>query len=86
MIIFYHARFLKRAQRLSKTDRELLAQKIELFGVDPFHQTLRNHSLHGEYDGYRSIDIKGNLLALYREEKSGTARFCYLGTHPELYG
>ena len=72
--------------KLSKKDRELIAQKIELFADHPFDQTLRNHALEGKYSGYRSIDIKGNLLALYRKEDASISRFCFLGTHHELYG
>ena len=86
MIILYHIRFEKRAKKLSRSDRELLAQKIEIFADDPNDRTLRNHALQGKYFGYRSIDVKGDLSALYCEVESGIIRFCYLGTHHELYG
>ena len=86
MIILFHKRFIKKHEKLHPKEKELVAQKIEIFGVDPFNETLRNHALHGKYAGYRSIDIKSDLLALYREESPDVARFCYLGTHHELYG
>ena len=86
MIIFYHTRFEKRVKKLSRRDKELLAQTIELFAKRPLDRMLRNHALHGKYTGYRSIDVKGDLSALYKEETPGVFRFCYLGTHHELYG
>lgn len=86
MTILYHTRFEKRVKKLSRSDVESLADKIEMFADDPFNIIFRNHALHGIYDGYRSIDIKGNLLALYKEERPDVVRFCYLGTHHELYG
>ena len=86
MIILYHVRFEKRFKKLTRRIKELVAQKIELFAKDPLHHTLRNHALQGEYSSYRSIDIKGDLSAIYKEEATGVVRFCYLVTHHELYG
>ena len=86
MKVFYHKRFLKRLKKCPPHERELVAQKIELFSATPFDITLRNHQLHAPYEGYRSIDIKGDLLALYAQTNARLAEFRYLGTHHELYG
>lgn len=86
MKILYHKRFIKRTRKCTKADRELLAKKIELFCINPFDISFRNHQLHGKYIGHKSIDIKGNLLALYVEIDKETIEFRYLGTHHELYG
>ena len=86
MKIFYHKRFLKRLKKCSSPERELVAQKVEVFSDNPFDITLRNHQLHHPYAGHRSIDIKGDLVALYAQINTETAEFRYLGTHHELYG
>ena len=86
MKIYYHKRFLKRLKKCSSSERELVAQKVEVFSGNPFDVTLRNHPLHFPYSGHRSIDIKRDLMALYVELDMETAEFHYLGTHHELYG
>ena len=63
-----------------------MQDKLVLFLNEPFNITLRSHPLEGGYKGYRSINIKGDLLALYREVDSATVQFRYLGTHHELDG
>lgn len=37
------------------------AERILLLLSDPFNPLLRNHKLHGLHDGYRSINITGEL-------------------------
>ncbi len=86
MKILYHKRFLKRLRKCSPVERELVAKKIELFADNPLDPTLRNHELHAPYSDYRSIDVRGDLLALYTHINQGLVEFGYLGTHHELYG
>ena len=86
MTIHFHKRFVKRSKKLSLKDYDLLQDKLVLFLHNPFNEILRNHPLTGDYFGYRRIDIRGDLLALYRELGNATVQFRYLGTHHELYG
>jgi addiction module RelE/StbE family toxin len=55
------------------------------FLVEPFHPSLRNHSLKDKYAGFRSIDVTGDWRALYREETKRII-FVEIRTHKELYG
>lgn len=65
--------------------QEKAAAAIELFGVDPFHHTLRNHALVGKKQGLRSIDITGDYRIIYSPISSNTALLIDIGTHSQLY-
>lgn len=60
--------------------------RFEVFEEDPFHPLLRNHPLAGEFSDCRSINITGDLRAIYEEIDFETIRFLRIGTHHELYG
>ena len=47
---------------------------------------LNNHALSGEYVGCRSINITGDVRAIYEEIKDNHFEFVAIGTHTELYG
>ncbi len=63
----------------------LVKEKLELFLLDSFHPCLRNHRVKGKYQGYRSIDIRPNLRALYKEVSENEVVFVLLGAHDQLY-
>jgi len=46
----------------------------------------RDHSLGGDWAGYRECHIKPNLLLIYRKPDASTLRLARLGTHSELFG
>ncbi len=53
--------------------------------MNPFDITLRNHALKGKYLGYRSIDISGDVRALYTVKGNVIILFAFIGTHSQLY-
>lgn len=61
-------------------------ERIIIFSADPFHPTLNNHALTGEWTGYRSINITGDYRAVYRLVEEDLAYFVDLDTHSNLYG
>ncbi len=85
MIIKTTKSFDKQYGRLPATDKEYFKQRVELFSANPFDKVLRNHGLRGKYLGYRSIDIKGDLRALYYVEGDTVYIFAFIGSHPQLY-
>ncbi len=86
MRIFYHRKFRKKYKKLQPGERAKFKEKRNLFISDPFHPTLNNYALRGEYDLYRSIDITGDLRAHYQPIDEQTVIFITIGTHHELYG
>jgi addiction module RelE/StbE family toxin len=85
MTVSYSKTFIKQAKKLHPDLRQKLQSKIQLFMKNPLHPSLRNHSLRGKYKNYRSIDITGNVRALYLQ-KEDEAIFDAVGTHSQLYG
>ncbi|MDD5416046.1 MAG: type II toxin-antitoxin system mRNA interferase toxin, RelE/StbE family [Candidatus Daviesbacteria bacterium] len=85
MIILYNKGFKKAYQRLSKKIKEKFEKRIFLFEDDEFNPVLNNHSLKGKYSGYRSINITGDLRAIYRK-KTTEIMFVAIDSHSNLYG
>lgn len=85
MTIQYSRDFIKQAKKLSPGLRRKIQERIELFRDNPIHPTLRNHALKGKYKAYRSIDITGDVRALY-VQREDEAIFDAVGTHSQLYG
>lgn len=52
---------------------------------DPYSPVLRNHALKGPYKGYHSINITGDLRALYKLVRKDAALFIIMDTHSNLY-
>ncbi|MFO0971031.1 MAG: type II toxin-antitoxin system mRNA interferase toxin, RelE/StbE family [Candidatus Saccharimonadales bacterium] len=62
-------------------------ERILAFCADKRQKQLRDHALTGKYRGYRSINITGDIRALYYEKEDGRiVIFAFLGTHGQLYG
>ena len=85
MTIGYSRNFIKQAKKLSPQLRQSLHARLTIFVQNPLHPLLRNHSLRGKYKDYRSIDITGDVRALYLH-RSSEVIFDAVGTHSQLYG
>jgi mRNA interferase YafQ len=85
MKITYSKEFIKQAERLSPKLQVQLYERIMLFRENPLNPQLRNHALKGKYSAYRSINITGDLRAIYLQEDD-EAIFDKVGTHSQLYG
>jgi len=60
-------------------------ERIRLFQKDMFEPILNNHSLEGEWLGCRSINITGDIRAVFEELSTNHIQFLAIGTHSELY-
>jgi YafQ family addiction module toxin component len=85
MTISYSKNFVKQAKKLTPELRKKLLERIEIFNENPLHPSLRNHQLKGKHKEYRSIDINGDMRALYLQ-KEHEVIFDAVGTHSQLYG
>ena len=84
MIINYHKEFTKNYKKLPAKTQEKFKQRQLLFEKDEFDPVLNNHPLKGKYGGYRSINITGDLRAVFRQ-KGSTIIFIAIDTHSNLY-
>ncbi|KKW39679.1 MAG: hypothetical protein UY89_C0016G0007 [Parcubacteria group bacterium GW2011_GWA1_54_9] len=60
---------------------------MEVFYEDVHDERLNNHELHGKYANHRSINVTGDIRAVYRKIDIATddVLFVDIGTHGELY-
>lgn len=86
--IYYSKGFEKDLKKVPGDIKKAWLKRLTLFIDNPSHPHLHNHSLSGNYIGYRSININGDWRALYVEEQD-TQRlivtFKAIGTHSQLY-
>lgn len=85
MIIKFRKAFKKNFKKLSPKIKEKIRERLVLFENDQFNPVLNNHSLKGKYLGYRSINITGNLRAIYKSS-SKEVIFVAIDSHSNLYG
>ncbi len=86
MKIVFHRGFKKYYRKLKPGERRKLEERLRLFAKNPYHPVLNNHALKGRYRGYCSIDITGDLRALFELCSADTALFIIVDTHSNLYG
>lgn len=85
MIIDFHKKFDKQSAKLNKTSRDQFKNRLELFIEDRTDPVLNNHGLKGKYIGYRSINVTGDIRAIYIEHTKDHVEFVYIGSHGQLY-
>jgi len=81
----YHKNFRKQFDKLSIKIQDKFEEKLDLFLQNMFHLLLNNHSLTGKYEGCRSINITGNIRAIFYVKTESGIVFINIGSHPELY-
>ena len=82
----YSKRFLKQYYKLSPKDQQKFEVRLKLWQHDPHHPQLHLHMLSGDYDGLYSINITGDIRALYQKIDDTYVIYGFIGTHSQLYG
>ena len=85
MKIVFHKNFEKQYAKLSRNFKQKFQEKIVVFLKDPFNPLLNNHVLTGRYGGYRSINISGDLRAIYKYLPKDIYIFVVIANHSNLY-
>lgn len=85
MTIIFRQEFKKSYKKLPSKVRTKAEDRLRLFSKDEFNPILNNHALTGEYKGFRSINISGDLRAVFKREKDSVL-FVALDKHSNLYG
>ena len=86
MLIQYLPKFKKQYQKLPKNFQEQFNERLLLFVVDRTDPRLRVHPLQGRYAGYWSMNVNGDIRALYLDRGDSIVIFALIGSHSELYG
>ncbi len=85
MKIFFHRNFEKQFAKLMESERKKCEERIKLFANSPFNPALNNHQLHGKRRDYRSINITGDLRAVFKSIGENVAIFISIDSHSNLY-
>ncbi|MBI3624080.1 type II toxin-antitoxin system mRNA interferase toxin, RelE/StbE family, partial [Candidatus Saccharibacteria bacterium] len=65
MIVRYLPKFKKQYKKLPKEFQEQFDERLQLFLVDPTLPKLKVHPLKGNFAGYWSMNVNGDIRALY---------------------
>jgi mRNA interferase YafQ len=85
MIIRFHRNFDKSYKKLKISENKKIKEKLLLFIQNPYHPLLNNHPLKGKYLDYRSINISGDLRAIYKLVSDNEVIFVEIDSHSNLY-
>lgn len=86
MTIKYSKQFKKQFQKLSRKDQERFWERLDWFILDTFDVRLNNHLLQGKLQGHRSINITGDIRAIYVVIDGNIYLYEMIGPHSQLYG
>lgn len=82
-------KFKRDYKRERKTDPKLpgiFAAAIELLASDSdLPASMRDHSLTGDYKGYRDCHLKPDLVLIYGKGTPGVLKLVRIGSHSELF-
>jgi len=81
----FNKAFAKQLGRYPHKVQLAFQKRLELFLNDSMNQLLSNHALTGRWDGYRSINISGDLRAVYEMIDKDMVYFVAFGSHSQLY-
>ena len=85
MFLSYSKKFIKQYSKQSSQIKDKFIERQGLFVTNLFHPLLNNHRLSGEYAGCRSINITGDIRAVFEELSENHVEFVAIGSHSELY-
>lgn len=78
--------FQKQYSKLPPKIQKSFKERLRLFLTDQSDPRLRIHPLRGKYRGYWSINVTGDVRALFRWEGETIVIFTFIGTRSEIYG
>ena len=85
MMVRYSKRFTKQYQRLSPKLQLKTKARIRLWKNRPRDESLRLHRLSGKLKHLYSIDITGDIRAVYEVIDDEVYLYQMIGTHSQLY-
>ena len=85
MKVLFHKDFEKEYQRASPKIRAQFERRLILFVNEPSLPLLNNHRLRGEFKSLYSINVTGDIRAVYEVVNSEAVLFVLLDTHSNLY-
>lgn len=85
MRIDFHKRFDKQYKKLPVASKKKFENQLAILISNQNNPVLNNHALKGKYTGYRSINVTGDIRAIYIPHSKDHIEFAYIGSHAQLY-
>lgn len=77
--------FKRDFKKYGELDTALIDVLYKLLHDETLPEKYRDHSLTGNWSGYRECHIKPDLLLIYKKSDENTLRLARLGSHSELF-
>jgi mRNA interferase YafQ len=77
--------FKRDFKKYGELDTALIDVLYKLLHDETLPEKYRDHSLTGNWLGYRECHIKPDLLLIYKKSDKNTLRLARLGSHSELF-
>lgn len=84
MYISFHKSFIKDLKKQSLQTKKKFIERRNMFLLNQYDPALSNHALSGSYTGCRSINVTGDIRAIFYIYEDMII-FIRIGTHAELY-
>ena len=84
MIINFHKEFTKNFKKQPPKIKEKFKERLLLFEEEEFEPILNNHALKGKWLGYRSINVTGDIRAIFKRSPMEVI-FVAIDSHSNLY-
>lgn len=86
MLIRYLPKFKKQYKKLPKKIQQQFDARLMLMLHDPTRPELRLHPLQGKFKGYWSMNVNGDIRAIYLMQGETMIIFALIGSHSQLFG
>ena len=84
MKICFHKNFDKQYKKLTQQQKTRTKKRLGFFLKNPYNEKLSNHALRGKYLDYRSINITGDIRAIYKYINEQKCIFVAIVKHSQL--
>ncbi len=84
MKIDYHKDFLKSFKKQHQKIKDKFKERQIFFEINKFDPVLNNHALQGKWQGFRSINVTGDIRAVFKES-GDLVIFVAIDSHSNLY-
>jgi len=85
MNIGYSRQFKKQYKKLSVLNQKKFLKQVKIFIENPYSSVLHIHKLHGPFKNHMSINITGDIRAVFVYIGLEDIDFVAIGSHSELY-
>ena len=85
MNVGFNKNFKKQFDKLPKNIQEQFFNRLNVFLINSFTPILNNHQLRGKLKNMRSINVTGDIRAIYEQINKNKVLFLTIANHSKLY-